>query len=378
MQRPVRARAAAGLLLAVTGGLAACSRPEPLPSPAVLRARGALRRARIEAATLAPAELARAVAASARLERRVAEARSDRFALSSPASNDDVERLSAAAETAAVEALAAAHREGERRRAELDGRRAGLSRRLAALDVYLDRSPADQGLREPFGRARLELDLAASALAAPSAPAGPGDLAAASSRLAAAAADLDAVEGRLGERYARLRDPALLGRWQAWADAAVAASRQGVAAVIVDKLLGRCRLLRGGRVAAEFPAELGRNGLADKLYAGDEATPEGSYRVTAKREGGDTQYHRALMLDYPTAEDLRRYAEARRRGLVPAGRGPGSGIEVHGHGGRAVNWTNGCVALRDEDMDRLFAAVEIGTPVAIVGTARLPGREDKP
>ena len=358
-----RPRALAGLLL-IAGLAAACSRPEPLPSPAVLRARGALRRARIEAAALAPAELGLAVAASARLERRLAEARADRFA---PSSEDEVERLSAAAEAAAVEALAAARREGARRQAELAARRGDLARRLAELGGYLDRSPADQGLLEPFGHARLELDMAAGALA------GRGDLASAAARLAAASADLDSLEGRLGERYARLRDPALLARWQAWADAAVAASREGGAAIVVDKLRGQCRLLLGGRSAADFPADLGRNGLAEKLYAGDEATPEGRYLVTAKREGGDTQYHRALMLDYPTADDLRRYADARRRGLVPAGRGAGSGIEIHGRGGRGVNWTNGCVALRDEDMDRLFAAVAVGTPVAIVGTARLPG-----
>jgi hypothetical protein len=360
------ARALAGLLLIAAGGLGACARPEPLPSPAVERARGTLRRARIEAAGLAPAELARAVAASARLERRVAEARGDRLSLAAP---EEVERLAAAAEAAAVTALVAARREGGRRHAELAARRGDLARRLAALDGYLDRSPADQGLRERFGRARLELDMAGSALA----PGERGDLAAAAARLAAAAAELDRVEGRLGESYARLRDPRLLGRWQAWVDEILAASRQEGAAVVVDKLAGRCYLLRGGRVAAAFPAELGRNGLAGKLYAGDEATPEGRYRVTAKRPGGDTRYHRALMLDYPSPADLRDFGDARRRGLVPAGRGPGGGIEIHGHGGRAVNWTNGCVALRDEDMDRLFAAVEVGTPVTIVGTAALPG-----
>src|SRR5262249_6585511 len=104
----------------------------------------------------------------------------------------------------------------------------------------------------------------------------------------------------------------------------------------------------------------------------------GRYRVTDKREGDATRYHRALMLDYPTPADLRQYGAARGRGQVPPGRGPGSGIEIHGHGGRAVNWTNGCVALRDEDVDRLYAAVGVGTLVTIVGTARLPGAAGTP
>ncbi len=367
-------RAVAGLgliLLAAAGGLAACARPEALPSPEVERARGALRRARIEAAGLAPGELARAVAAAARLERRLAEARDDRFSLAGGAA---VDRLTVEAESAAVAAMVAARREGGRRRAELAARGDDLARRLAALDGYLGRSPADQGLHERFGRARLELDMAGSALAAGTsgAAASRAGLAAAAAGLAAAAAELDTLEGLLGERYARLRDPRLVRRWQTWVDETLAESRQAGGAVVVDKLAGRCYLLQGGRVAAVFPAELGRSGLTAKLYAGDEATPEGRYRVTDKRGADATRYHRALMLDYPTPDDLRQYGAARRRGLVPAGRGPGSGIEIHGRGGRAINWTNGCVALRDEDMDRLFAAVAVGTPVTIVGTARLP------
>ncbi len=379
-QAVTRPRELAGLLLlAAASGLApACARRETAEPAAIERARGALRRARIEAPGLAPAELARAVAASARLERRLAEER-DSLSL---ARREPIAPLAEEAESAADIALAAALREGARRHAELAGRHAELSRRLAALDGFVDRTPADQGLHERFGRARLELDMAATALA-PGARGGlpqPAALETAAARLAnaaarldAAAADLDRLEGRLGERYARLRDPALVRRWQSWVDETFAGSRQGGAAVVVDKLAGRCYLLQGGRLTAAFAAELGRNGLADKLYAGDEATPEGRYRVTDKRDGDATRYHRALLLDYPTPADLRDFGAARGRGLVPAGRGPGSGIEIHGHGGRSLNWTNGCVALRDDEMERLFAAVEVGTPVTIVGTARLPG-----
>src|SRR6185295_13277198 len=147
----------------------------------------------------------------------------------------------------------------------------------------------------------------------------------------------------------------------------------GGSAVVVDKLSRRCLLLAGGRVVASFPAELGRDGLAEKLYAGDAATPEGHYHVVEKRDLGATLYHRALLLDYPTDDDRRQFEAARRRGLVPGGRGIGGLIEIHGHGGKWINWTNGCVALRDPHMDRLFAAVAVGTPVTIVGTAAAPG-----
>lgn len=176
------------------------------------------------------------------------------------------------------------------------------------------------------------------------------------------------------EAPARFRDPALLRLWQEWVDEAVAESlRSGKPVVIVDKLGRRSLLVTAGRVADRYEVEMGGNALADKLYEGDEATPEGPYRVTEKRDRGQTLFYRALMLDYPTEEDRREHAEARRQGLVPRGRGPGGLIEIHGKGGRGYDWTLGCVALSNDDMDRLFAAVSVGTKVVIVGTARLPG-----
>jgi lipoprotein-anchoring transpeptidase ErfK/SrfK len=172
----------------------------------------------------------------------------------------------------------------------------------------------------------------------------------------------------------RFRDPRLLRLWQGWVDETIEESRRsGRAAVIVDKLGRRCLLVSAGRTVERYTVELGRNGLSDKLYEGDRATPEGRYRVTSKRGRGQTRFYVALMLDYPTDEDRREHAEGLRRGLVPRGRGPGGLIEIHGHGGSGTDWTDGCVALRNEDMDRLFAAVEVGTPVTIAGTARFPG-----
>lgn len=172
----------------------------------------------------------------------------------------------------------------------------------------------------------------------------------------------------------RFQDPRLRRLWQGWVDDTIEESRRsGGAAVIVDKIGRRCLLVAAGKTVEQYTVELGHNGLSDKLYEGDRATPEGRYRITSKRGRGQTRFHRALMLDYPTEEDRREHAEARRRGLVPRGRGPGGLIEIHGHGGRGIDWTDGCVALRNADMDRLFAAVAVGTPVTIAGSARFPG-----
>jgi murein L,D-transpeptidase YafK len=119
--------------------------------------------------------------------------------------------------------------------------------------------------------------------------------------------------------------------------------------------------------------DLGLRGLGRKVHAGDRATPEGRYRIREKREGAATRWYKALVLDYPSAADRRDFRRAKRRGEVPAGRGIGGLIEIHGHGGRETNWTDGCIALRNPDLDRLYAVVDVGTRVTVVGSGRVPG-----
>ncbi len=166
----------------------------------------------------------------------------------------------------------------------------------------------------------------------------------------------------------RLRDPALLGLWRALAQETIDESRRKrSAAVVVDKSARRLYLYRSGRREASFAAELGANGLERKLHAGDRATPEGRYRITVKKEGGATRYYLALLIDYPNAQDRRRYEQAVTTGAVPRSTGIGSLIEIHGFGGEGRDWTDGCVALANEDMDRLYPQVVVGTPVTIVG-----------
>ena len=104
-----------------------------------------------------------------------------------------------------------------------------------------------------------------------------------------------------------------------------------------------------------------------KRSQGDRATPEGRYRIVKKKDVGQSIYHRALLLDYPNAEDRKRFAAAMKRGEIPRASAIGGLIEIHGDGGRGQNWTDGCVALRNSDMDELFARVPVGTRVTIVG-----------
>jgi murein L,D-transpeptidase YafK len=85
------------------------------------------------------------------------------------------------------------------------------------------------------------------------------------------------------------------------------------------------------------------------------------------RAPGQTRYYRAFMLDYPNDEDRARFRRLQRSGRISSRQRIGSLIEIHGEGGRNADWTEGCVALYNHEMDALLPHVEVGTPVTIVG-----------
>ncbi|MGE5235474.1 MAG: L,D-transpeptidase family protein [Acidobacteriota bacterium] len=169
--------------------------------------------------------------------------------------------------------------------------------------------------------------------------------------------------------HARFGDAQLRRQWSRWADQTIEGSRdRGDMAIIIDKLRRRLFLYYRGLRLTSFPAELGANGLRRKEHAGDRATPEGMYRVVQMKAGHATQYYKALLINYPNDDDRQRFDQGKRRGTIPHRAGIGSLIEIHGEGGQGRDWTDGCVALRNEDMDRLYPRVRVGTPVTIVGT----------
>jgi len=172
-----------------------------------------------------------------------------------------------------------------------------------------------------------------------------------------------------GALHARFGEPSNLRQWRNWAEMTIGESlRAGDTAILVDKLRRRVTLYLSGKPVAHFPAELGANGLRRKEHAGDRATPEGMYRVVQVKETPETRYYKALLINYPNDEDRMRFALGQRRGSISARAGIGSLIEIHGDGGEGRDWTDGCVALTNQDMDRLFAHVRVGMPVTIVGT----------
>lgn len=174
---------------------------------------------------------------------------------------------------------------------------------------------------------------------------------------------------RSRQTLARYDDPSLLRSWRNWLREAVEASaRTGSVAFVVIKEKHRLEVYRSGKLIRQVNVELGANSINQKLHAGDRTTPEGLYRITKKRGRGASKYYLALLLDYPNAEDRERFARAKERGQLTRRTGIGGLIEIHGEGGKGFDWTDGCVAVSNEDMQVLYNEASVGTVVAIIGS----------
>jgi murein L,D-transpeptidase YafK len=132
--------------------------------------------------------------------------------------------------------------------------------------------------------------------------------------------------------------------------------------VRVDKSERTLTLYAGGAAVRTYTGiQLGDAPEGAKHFRGDERTPEGRYTIDYGNP--HSAYHLSLHISYPSAAD-RAYAAVR-------GRPAGGDIFIHGqpngYGGRVEgDWTDGCIALADAEVDELWARVGDGTPIEIV------------
>ena len=331
--------------------------PPPLPVRQIDKARVAFRDARARASVLAKPEVEEAKLKAAILDRLVAEEQAKPVRFST---NERITQLAYEVERLSREAITKAEAITAQKVKESTSQRILLEARLAEIEPQVQALKGDRAVQRAYRRAEHSVDEVAQAEKIQNLPM-------MATRIAEASEDVSAAEKALGKRMERFSDPTLRRRWQAWVDETL---RGGGTVILVEKKRQKLLVVKNRKVIATFTAEFGRNGFSDKLVQGDAATPEGRYHVTSKKTA--SRYYKALPLNYPTAADVAEYTAAKRRGLV-RGRGPGTNIEIHGGGGKGTNWTDGCVAVRDRDMDRLFQMIDAGTPVTIVGAARLPG-----
>jgi hypothetical protein len=138
--------------------------------------------------------------------------------------------------------------------------------------------------------------------------------------------------------------------------------------LLIDKPAYTLSLLDRGLTVRRFPIALGANPVNRKLHLDRASTPEGRYRIVGLQPRAE--YYRAYDLDYPNEVDRVRYRVLADNGQLPQPL-PSIGGEIQIHGeGIASNWTWGCIALNNSDMDLLFSLSELsqGTQVLIVGS----------
>lgn len=331
--------------------------PPPLPDRQIEKARTAYRNARTHASGLAKAEVEAAKLKAAILDRLVAEeqAKAVRFS-----TNERIGQIALEVEQLSRGAIEKAESTTAQKVKDSASQRVALEARMAEIEPQVEALKGDRAVQRAYSRAEHSIAELVQAEKMRNLPM-------MTTRIAEATEDVAAAEKALGLRMERFTDPTLRRRWQAWVDETL---RGGGTVILVEKKRQKLLVVKNRKVVATFVAEFGRNGFSDKLVQGDAATPEGRYHVTSKKTA--SRYYKALPLNYPNASDVAEYQSAKRRGLV-RGRGPGYNIEIHGGGGKGTNWTDGCVAVRDRDMDRLFQLIDSGTPVTIVGAAHLPG-----
>lgn len=137
-----------------------------------------------------------------------------------------------------------------------------------------------------------------------------------------------------------------------------------VTRVLVLKKEHSLQLLDGEKVIKTYKVVLGRGGLAPKQRQGDHRTPEGLYEIDYRNKS--SRFHLALHISYPNQVDRER---ARKLGVNPGGdimiHGITNGLGWLGSMHRIIDWTDGCIAVTDGEIEEIWSMVPDATPVEI-------------
>lgn len=141
---------------------------------------------------------------------------------------------------------------------------------------------------------------------------------------------------------------------------------EGVRADRIMVLKGERRLvlLKDGKPIKSYAVAVGWNPNGHKVREGDGKTPEGTYRIDFRN--ANSGFHRALHISYPNGKDRR---TARQLGVSPGGaimiHGIKNGSGWIGNLHRLTDWTNGCIAVTDQEIREIWRVVPNGTPIEI-------------
>jgi murein L,D-transpeptidase YafK len=135
-------------------------------------------------------------------------------------------------------------------------------------------------------------------------------------------------------------------------------------AVVVLKSKRELQLLKSGRILKTYKISLGSVPVGAKEQQGDHRTPEGKYTIVGRNRA--SKFHWSLRISYPNTQDKNRAAKL---GVAPGGdimiHGLPNGYGWIGRGHLARDWTDGCIAVTDKEIEEIWRAVPDGTPVEI-------------
>jgi len=134
--------------------------------------------------------------------------------------------------------------------------------------------------------------------------------------------------------------------------------------IIVYKSAREMKVFSGGKELKTYKIALGPDPVGPKQFQGDGKTPEGKYKVDGKNPY--STYHKNLGVSYPNDRDR---AFAKKNGKSAGGdikiHGLGKWFSHLGTGHYKYDWTAGCIAVTDEEIDEIYAATSVGTPIEI-------------
>jgi murein L,D-transpeptidase YafK len=134
--------------------------------------------------------------------------------------------------------------------------------------------------------------------------------------------------------------------------------------IVVHKKARTMELMHAGQVLKTYKIALGGEPIGPKTRQGDHRTPEGVYVIDSRN--AHSQFHRSLHISYPNAVDKER---ARKLGVATGGdiyiHGLPNGYGFIGAAHRARDWTDGCIAVTDHEIEEIWGSVDNGTPVEI-------------
>ena len=123
-------------------------------------------------------------------------------------------------------------------------------------------------------------------------------------------------------------------------------------------------------IVKQYPVVLGGNPVDDKRMQGDQCTPEGRFRVLSKYP--HRSWEKFIWIDYPNNESRIKFNEAKARGDIPPDARIGGEIGIHGVPGGAdevislgINWTLGCISLKNDDINEIYPYIDKGSVVII-------------